>query len=106
GGESAAVDRRPQCPGRNARTNNLRNARSRGQSRHFSYLLHQCARRPDGDNQQIVPLPTELAVAADYGLTVLSATSPQAYQVALFILSIHGQHVLAKYGFAALSLPQ
>jgi len=37
---------------------------------------------------------------------VLSGSSPQAYQFALFILSIHGQHVLAKYGFAALSLPQ
>src|SRR5262245_31124587 len=37
------------CPGRAARTNNLRNARGRGQSRHFSYLLHQCARRPHGE---------------------------------------------------------
>ena len=52
-------------------------------------------------------LPTaELAVAADYGLTVLSGSSPQAYQLAMFILSVHGQHVLAKYGFAAPALSQ
>ena len=62
--------------------------------------------RTENSDQQIVPLPAELAVAADYGLTVLSGSSLQAYQFAMFILSIHGQHVLAKYGFAAPALPQ
>jgi ABC-type molybdate transport system substrate-binding protein len=40
-------------------------------------------------------------VGADYGLTVLSRASPQAYQFAMFILSVDGQRVLARHGFAA-----
>jgi ABC-type molybdate transport system substrate-binding protein len=46
------------------------------------------------------------AVGADYGLTVMAAASPSAYQFAMFILSADGQRVLAKYGFAAPTLPQ
>jgi ABC-type molybdate transport system substrate-binding protein len=55
--------------------------------------------------QQIVALPDELAVGADYGLTVLTHASPPAYQFAMFILSIEGQRTLARYGFAAPLLP-
>ncbi len=50
-------------------------------------------------------LPDELAVGADYGLTVISGDSPPAYQFAMFILSVEGQRVLAKHGFAAPALP-
>jgi molybdate transport system substrate-binding protein len=56
--------------------------------------------------QQIVALPDALAVGADYGLTIVSGASPQAYQFALFILSVDGQRVLARHGFAAPGLPQ
>jgi ABC-type molybdate transport system substrate-binding protein len=55
--------------------------------------------------QQIVALPDELAVGADYGLTVVTRASPQAYQFAMFILSLNGQRALATYGFAAPLLP-
>ena len=55
--------------------------------------------------QQIVALPDELAVGADYGLTVVTRASPQAYQFAMFILSLNGQRTLARYGFAAPLLP-
>jgi len=55
--------------------------------------------------QQIIALPDELAVGADYGLTVLNSASPQAYQFAMFILSTDGQRALARYGFAAPLLP-
>ena len=55
--------------------------------------------------QQIVALPDELAVGADYGLTVVTRASPQAYQFAMFILSMDGQRTLARYGFAAPLLP-
>ena len=55
--------------------------------------------------QQIVALPDELAVGADYGLTVLNRATPQGYQFAMFILSVEGQRVLAKHGFAAPGLP-
>jgi molybdate transport system substrate-binding protein len=55
--------------------------------------------------QRIVALPDELAVGADYGLAVISGASPPAYQFAMFILSVEGQRVLAKHGFAAPALP-
>ena len=53
-----------------------------------------------------VRLPAQLAVAADYGLTVMTGASANAYQLALFILSADGQRTLAKYGFAAPNLPK
>ena len=56
--------------------------------------------------QQIVALPDGLAVGADYGLTVLIGASPQAYQFAMFILSVDGQRALARYGFSAPLLPR
>jgi molybdate transport system substrate-binding protein len=56
--------------------------------------------------QQIVQLPEALAVGADYGLTVMNGASPQAYTLAMFILSVGGQHILAAHGFAAPALPR
>jgi molybdate transport system substrate-binding protein len=61
------------------------------------------AQYPD---QQIIALPDELAVGADYGLTVVVGASPQAYQLAMFIMSVDGQRALAKHGFTAPALPQ
>jgi ABC-type molybdate transport system substrate-binding protein len=49
----------------------------------------------------VIALPDNLAVGADYGLTVMNGASPQAYQFALFILSSDGQRILANQGFAA-----
>jgi len=52
-------------------------------------------------DQQIVALPDNLAVAADYGLTVINGAPPAAAQLAAYILSPAGQRVLASYGFGA-----
>lgn len=46
-----------------------------------------------------VPLPPELAVGADYGLTVMRTSSPMAQKFADFILSPQGQAILASHGF-------
>jgi ABC-type molybdate transport system substrate-binding protein len=51
-------------------------------------------------------VPEALSVGADYGLTVMADAPPQAYRLALFVLSGEGQRILADYGFAAPSLPQ
>ncbi len=51
-------------------------------------------------------LPDEIAVAADYGLTVVTGASVNAYRFAIFILSADGQRALAARGFAAPALPQ
>jgi molybdate transport system substrate-binding protein len=48
---------------------------------------------------QIVQIPGELSVAADYGLIVLKDAPPSAAALAEFILGQEGQAVLVKYGF-------
>lgn len=72
----------------------------------LTYCTSAREAQTQNSSQQIVPLPVELAVGADYGLTVLNRSSPQAYEFAMFILSIDGQRLLAKHGFAAPALPQ
>jgi ABC-type molybdate transport system substrate-binding protein len=62
--------------------------------------------KKDVTGAQIVALPDELAVGADYGLTVITNASPDAYRFAMTILSGDGQRILAKYGFSAPTLPQ
>jgi len=53
---------------------------------------------------RLVSLPEELAVGADYGLTVMGNASPGAYKFAMFILSAGGQPALARYGFGTPTL--
>lgn len=55
---------------------------------------------------RMLPLPADLAVGADYGLTVIKGSSPQAFQLAMFILSAEGQRILARHGFTAPALPK
>ncbi|MGE7472518.1 molybdate ABC transporter substrate-binding protein [Bosea sp. NPDC003192] len=51
-------------------------------------------------------LPDQLAVGADYGLTVLNTASSNGYRFAMFILSPQGQAILARHGFAVPGLPR
>jgi len=72
----------------------------------LTYCTNAQAAKQENPAQQIVQLPDELSVGADYGLTVVNGASPSAYKLALFILSVEGQRTLAKHGFAAPALPQ
>ena len=45
-----------------------------------------------------------LAVAADYGLAVVS-NRPEAGRLAMFILSPQGQAILARHGFPTVTAP-
>jgi len=72
----------------------------------LTYCTGALEAQKQNPGQQVVALPDELTVGADYGLTVLGNASPQAYAFAMFILSTEGQRVLAKHGFAAPALPQ
>jgi ABC-type molybdate transport system substrate-binding protein len=47
-----------------------------------------------------LPMPPELAVRADYGLTLRVAPAPDAVRFRDFIMSDAGQAILAKYGFS------
>ena len=72
----------------------------------LTYCTNAREAQAQNSGQQVVPLPAELAVGADYGLTVVGGASSQAYQFAIFVLSVDGQRILAKHGFAAPALPQ
>jgi ABC-type molybdate transport system substrate-binding protein len=72
----------------------------------LTYCTNAREARQQNSGQQIVALPDELAVGADYGLTVLDGASRRAYQLVMFILSVDGQRILAKHGFSAPALPQ
>jgi ABC-type molybdate transport system substrate-binding protein len=67
----------------------------------LSYCTNALAAVAENSGQQMMPLPTQLAVGADYGLTVMASAPPQAYRFAMFILSAQGQRILLKNGFAA-----
>jgi ABC-type molybdate transport system substrate-binding protein len=49
---------------------------------------------------QVIQLPPELAVGADYGLTVMNGAPPAATRFAEFVLSAAGQRILTGFGFA------
>ena len=51
-----------------------------------------------------VPLPPELEVGPEYGMTVLSA-NPAAARFALFVMSEPGQAILARYGLVPVTSP-
>ncbi len=51
-----------------------------------------------------VPLPAELEVGPEYGMTVLS-TNPAAARFALFVVSGPGQAILARHGLIPVALP-
>jgi molybdate transport system substrate-binding protein len=72
----------------------------------LTYCTNALVAQRENAGQQIVALPTELAVGADYGLTVLADASPGAYRFAMFILSEAAQRILTKHGFAAPTLPE
>jgi len=67
----------------------------------LTYCTNALQARAENAAQQIVQVPADLAVGADYGLTVLKGARPEAERFAQFVLSPAGQAVLAKHGFAA-----
>ncbi|HEY4068987.1 MAG TPA: molybdate ABC transporter substrate-binding protein [Burkholderiaceae bacterium] len=53
----------------------------------------------------VVAFPPELQVGPEYALAVLKNARPEAYQLALTILSAAGQKILADRGFIPVALP-
>lgn len=72
----------------------------------LTYCTNALAARHEEPAYRIVALPDTLAVAADYGLTVMSDASLDAYRFAMFILSVQGQRILASHGFLVPNLTQ
>ena len=65
----------------------------------LTYCTNATLARADTDSLRVVPVPAELSVAADYGLTLLEPASAAAVRFAGFILSDTGQAILGEYGF-------
>lgn len=72
----------------------------------LAYCTNAAAIAKEQPGIRLVRLPDTLAVGADYGLTVMTGASPNAWRFAMFILSRDGQAILARHGFAAPALPR
>jgi len=71
----------------------------------LTYCTNALAARKENAALEVVQVPENLAVGAEYGLTVIRGASDGAARFALFILSTEGQGILVGYGFAAPTLP-
>jgi molybdate transport system substrate-binding protein len=67
----------------------------------LTYCTNARAAQKQNSGQQIIELPDNLSVGADYGLTVIDGAPPAAQSFANFIVSPDGETILASYGFAA-----
>jgi molybdenum ABC transporter molybdate-binding protein len=67
----------------------------------LTYCTNALVAVRENPGQRMVALPEQLAVGADYGLTVMATASPPAYRFAMFILSPDAQRILANHGFSA-----
>lgn len=72
----------------------------------LTYCTNAVLAQKEVPGLQIVAVPEELSVGADYGLLVRKDAPPQAWQLALFILSPEGQAILAGYGFTSGAQPR
>jgi ABC-type molybdate transport system substrate-binding protein len=66
----------------------------------LTYCTNALEARREHPAQQVVQVPEELAVAAEYGLVLVEGAREQAWWLAQFILSPRGQAIFAKHGFA------
>lgn len=57
------------------------------------------------DDLTVVDLPAELVVGPEYGLVLLDGSTPEAARFALFLLSLDGQALLRRAGFAPVAMP-
>jgi molybdenum ABC transporter molybdate-binding protein len=67
----------------------------------LTYCTNALAAQKENQEQQIVALPDNLAVGADYGLTVMNGAPAAAQGFADFIMSSRVQQILTGYGFAS-----
>lgn len=71
----------------------------------LTYCTNAVLARNEVPDLQIVQVPQDLSVGADYGLIVLDDAPADAWKLALHILSPAGQSILAEHGFDAASGP-
>ncbi|MEZ5877698.1 MAG: molybdate ABC transporter substrate-binding protein [Tepidamorphaceae bacterium] len=69
----------------------------------LTYCTNALLAQKDTPGLQMIQIPDELAVGADYGLTVLTGAPEAGAKLADFILSDAGQKILGSYGFSTVS---
>jgi molybdate transport system substrate-binding protein len=67
----------------------------------LTYCTNAVVAKAQNPDQQIIDLPDNLSVGADYGLTVMHGATTAAQAFANFIVSPNGKLILANYGFSA-----
>src|SRR5262245_9199584 len=67
----------------------------------LTYCTNALAAQKENQHQQLVALPDNLAVGAEYGLTVMNGAAPAAQGFADFIVSPTGQQILTSHGFSS-----
>lgn len=72
----------------------------------LTYCTNAVLAQKEVNELQIVKVPEDLAVGADYGLIVRNGAPSNAMKLALYILSPAGQTILADYGFEASAIPK
>ena len=72
----------------------------------LTYCTNAVLARKDVQTLQIVRIPEELSVGADYGLLVRNGAPNEAWRLAMYILSPEGQKILKEYGFDASAIPK
>lgn len=65
----------------------------------LTYCTNAVLAKRDNEQLQIIAIQDELAVGADYGLTVINGAPAGGQQLADYILGEKGQSILAGYGF-------
>ncbi len=72
----------------------------------LTYCTNAVLAQKEVPNLQIVKIPEELSVGADYGLLVRKDASNEAWRLAMYILSPEGQKILRSYGFEATAIQE
>jgi molybdate transport system substrate-binding protein len=72
----------------------------------LTYCTNAVLAQKEVPGLQIVKIPEDLAVGADYGLLVRNGAPVEAWRLAMYILSPEGQKILKDYGFEATAIPK
>ncbi len=72
----------------------------------LTYCTNAVLAQKEVPGLQIVNIPEDLSVGANYGLLVRGDAPADAWRLAMYILSPEGQKILKSYGFEAMAIPK
>jgi ABC-type molybdate transport system substrate-binding protein len=72
----------------------------------LTYCTNAVLAKKEVQDLQIIKVPADLSVGADYGLLVRNGASTEAWRLAMYVLSPEGQKILREYGFEASAIPK